>query len=140
MFAADWSTANSLRSTLQLQHAHEHPDILDTGTVSAFRNLSIAGLVPQNTADQLIEATRLWRRLQGLLRLTMDGPADPENFPPPLKQLLAEAGQKDSFENLESDIQRIAGIAYGHFQNIIENSGSHNPGRQQNRTEKGLNS
>ena len=50
----------------------------------------------------------------------MDGPADPENFPPPLKQLLAEAGQKDSFENLESDIQRIAGIAYGHFQNIIE--------------------
>ena len=105
---------------LQLQHAHEHPDILDTGTVSAFRNLSSAGLVPQNTADQLIEATRLWRRLQGLLRLTMDGPADPENFPPPLKQLLAEAGQKDSFENLESDIQRIAGIAYGHFQNIIE--------------------
>lgn len=105
---------------LQLRHAHEHPDILDTGTVSAYRNLAAAGLLPQTTADQLIEATRLWRRLQGLLRLTMDGPADPKNFPPPLKQLLAVAGQKDNFETLESGIKNVAGLAHGHFQDIIE--------------------
>lgn len=105
---------------LQLRHAHEHPDILDTGTVSAYRKLAAAQLLLQSTADQLIAATRLWRRLQGLLRLTLDGPADPKNFPLPLKQLLAEAGQKDNFESLETDIQEIAGLAHGHFQNIIE--------------------
>lgn len=105
---------------LQLRYAHTHPDILVTGTVSAYRKLAAASLLPQMTVDQLIEATRLWRRLQGLLRLTLDGPADPKYFPLPLKQLLAEAGQKDNFETLESDIRKIAGLAYGQFQDIIE--------------------
>ena len=105
---------------LQLRHAHEQPHILDTGTVSAYRNLAAAGIIPQETADQLIEATRLWRRLQGLLRLTLDGPADPASFPPPLKRRLAEAGQKDGFDSLELEIQRIAALTYSHFSDMID--------------------
>ena len=105
---------------LQLRHAHEQPHILDTGTVSAYRNLAAASIIPQETADELIEATRLWRRLQGLLRLTLDGPADPSSFPPPLKQRLAEAGQTSSFDSLEAEIHRIASLAYGHFSAIVD--------------------
>ena len=105
---------------LQLRYAHEQPHILDTGTVSAFRNLAAAAIIPQATADELIEATRLWRRLQGLLRLTLDGPADPASFPPPLKRRLAEAGQKTDFDSLELEIQRVAALTYSHFNDIID--------------------
>jgi len=109
-----------LAQYLQLRHAHDHPKILDTGTVSAYRNLAKASIIPQATADELIAATRLWRRLQGLLRLTLDGPADPTSFPPPLRQRLAEAGRKDSFAALETDIQETAYRVHQHFRDIVD--------------------
>jgi len=105
---------------LLLRHAHDHPQILDTGTVSAYRNLALAGLLPDATAQTLIAATRLWRRLQGLLRLTLDGPADPVSFPPPLRQRLAEAGQKDRFAALETDIRETAYQVHSLFQEIVD--------------------
>ncbi len=66
---------------LQLRHAHETPDVLNTGTVSAFRQLAANDLLSTQTADTLIEATRIWRRVQGLLRLTLDSSAEPKSFP-----------------------------------------------------------
>ncbi len=105
---------------LQLRHAHTRPEILNTGTVSVYRNLAVAGVLPEVTAVQLISATRLWRRLQGLLRLTLDGPADPNSFSPPLKQLLAQAGQKTNFEALEADLRATAETVHDHFRTIID--------------------
>jgi glutamate-ammonia-ligase adenylyltransferase len=105
---------------LQLRHAHTNPEILDTGTVSVYRKLAIAGLLPEVDAVQLISATRLWRRLQGLLRLTVDGAADPRTFSVPLKQLLADAGQKTSFEALEAELHNTAETVHKFFRNIID--------------------
>lgn len=105
---------------LQLRHAHETPEVLNTGTVSAFRQLAASNLLPARTAEELIEATRLWRRVQGLLRLTLDGPAEPGVFPQPLKRLLADAGQKDNFEDLEAELRSTAEMVYEHFQQIID--------------------
>ena len=105
---------------LQLRHAYTHPEILNTGTVSAYRKLAVAGLLPEVTAVELISATRLWRRLQGLLRLTFDGPHDPASFSPPLQQLLAEAGRKTNFEALKTHLRQTAEMVYYQFRTVIE--------------------
>ena len=105
---------------LQLRHAHTHPEILNTGTVSVYRKLAVTGLLPEVTAVELISATRLWRRLQGLLRLTLDGPPDPASFSPPLRHLLAEAGQKTDFAALEADLRATAEMVYEHFRTLID--------------------
>ncbi len=109
-----------LAQYLQLRHAHEHPEILSTGTVTAFRNLADAGVLDTGTADTLVEATRLWRRLQGLLRLTFEGPAEPEKLPLPLRELLAEAAGKTNFEELDSLLARTAETVYGLFLQHVE--------------------
>lgn len=105
---------------LQLRRAHEYPGVLNTGTVSAFRQLADSEILSSETAKLLIEATRLWRRLQGLLRLTLDGPAEPEVFPQPLQRLLADAGQKDNFEGLEAEMRETSSAVFDHFQKIID--------------------
>lgn len=105
---------------LQLRHAHETPDVLNTGTVGAFRQLAANDLLSTQTADTLIEATRIWRRVQGLLRLTLDSSAEPKSFPQPLKRLLADAGQKANFEDLETELRSTAEMVYEHFRQIID--------------------
>ncbi|MBO6782435.1 MAG: bifunctional [glutamine synthetase] adenylyltransferase/[glutamine synthetase]-adenylyl-L-tyrosine phosphorylase [Alphaproteobacteria bacterium] len=105
---------------LQLRHAHEHPDVLSTGTVTAYRNLASAGLLPEETATALIDATRLWRRVQGLLRLTLEGPANPDDIPLPLQQLLADAAGRTNFEDLDTTLARTAEAVHQLYQQIIE--------------------
>jgi glutamate-ammonia-ligase adenylyltransferase len=105
---------------LQLRHAHDHPDILDTGTVSAYNNLAAAELIERDIADQLIEATRLWRRLQGLLRITIENEAVPEAFPAPLRKTLVAAAGVVDFAALESNLQETADRVLGFYNHFIE--------------------
>ncbi len=105
---------------LQLRHAHDHPDILNTGTVSAYRNLSDAGLIAPDVARTLIDATRLWRRLQGLLRLTLEGSANPDDFPIPLKRLLAEAADMEDFADLDAAMAQTATAVRNLYDEIVE--------------------
>ncbi len=104
---------------LQLRYAHQNPEILDTGTTRALQKLSAAGLLEAGVAAELIDATCLWRRLQGLLRLTLEGSPDPELFPLPLRQQLANAGDTDSYETLEAKVRETAAQTYKHYQQII---------------------
>ncbi|MFT5182084.1 MAG: glutamate-ammonia-ligase adenylyltransferase [Alphaproteobacteria bacterium] len=105
---------------LQLRHAHEHPDILDTGTVTAYNKLAGAGLLDRDKADDLIEATRLWRRLQGLLRITIEGDAVPEKFPAPLRATLTAAAGAVDFAALEAKVRETADRVFGYYNELIE--------------------
>ena len=104
---------------LQLRHAHEKPEILDTGTSAAFVKLRDAGYLDPNIAENLIDATCLWRRLQGLLRLTLEGSHDPEKFPAPLRQKLADAAGVENYETLDRLVRKTAERTYIHFDTII---------------------
>jgi len=104
---------------LQLRHAHDKPEILDTGTSTAFAKLRDAGYLESGIAKDLIEATCLWRRLQGLLRLTLEGRHDPDNFPRPLQQKLADAAGVDNYEALDRLVRETAERTYIHFKTII---------------------
>jgi glutamate-ammonia-ligase adenylyltransferase len=105
---------------LQLRHAHEHPEILSTGTVQAYKNLAESGILERKAADELIAATRLLRRLQGLLRLTIECDPDPEAIPPPLRRQLALAGDAEDFEALEAQMRATAELVHGHFNRLID--------------------
>ena len=106
---------------LQLRHAHEHPDILDTGTATALAKCHDAGLIADDTARDLIDATCLWRRLQGLLRIMLEGRHDPELFPAALRQKLAEAAGVESYETVDALVRETAERIYIHFNEIISN-------------------
>jgi len=105
---------------LQLRYAHENPDILDTGTVTAYNKLAAAGLLYRAIADDLIEATRLWRRLQGLLRIAIENEVVPEQFPAPLRATLAAAAGVVDFAALEVKVQETADRVFGYYAELIE--------------------
>src|SRR5690606_29963370 len=77
---------------LQLRHAAAHPEIRSTNPADALARMGAAGDLEQAVADALIAADRLWRRLQGLLRLTVREELDEAAIPEGLRRSLAEAG------------------------------------------------
>ncbi|WP_119462340.1 bifunctional [glutamine synthetase] adenylyltransferase/[glutamine synthetase]-adenylyl-L-tyrosine phosphorylase [Rhodospirillaceae bacterium SYSU D60014] len=105
---------------LQLRHAAAHPEILHPNTTDALASMAAAGLLDGKAADELIAAMRLWRRLQGLLRLTVgDRPAE-EALPDALRQALAEAGGGADFADLKEKIMAAAATVRTQFETLIE--------------------
>ena len=87
---------------LQLRHAHEDPGVLSTSTVGALERLSAAGFLEPDIARFLIGANRLWRNVQGVLRLTVAGTFDEAEAPVGLKTTLARAAGASSPERPSS--------------------------------------
>ena len=75
---------------LQLAQAKRHPRILSGTTHQALANLAAAGLLPEEEAQVLIRADRLWRTTLGLLRLTV-GRWKQDSLPPPVAAALLRA-------------------------------------------------
>ena len=76
---------------LQLIHAHTHPNVLQTNTLTAFGALAAAGFLGRDQAKTLIEASRLYHRLTQVLRLCLDVTFEPETALEGLKQAIARA-------------------------------------------------
>src|SRR5690606_28454277 len=93
-----------LAQYLQLRHAAEHPEVLSRSTAEAFGRLAEAGLMTAGQATFLAEATRLWRRLQGFLRLTTGDRFDEDAVQPGLKAALARATGMEDFETLKTKL------------------------------------
>ncbi len=70
--------AEFIAQYLQLIHAHNHPQILDTNTTAAFIKLRDAQVLSESQAGALVEATKLYQRLTQLLRLCLDTDYRPE--------------------------------------------------------------
>ena len=93
---------------LQLREAHRHPAVLDGNTAEAFRRLGAAGVLDEEEARFLAAATRIWRNLQGLLRLTVGRNFDPETAPEALKRRLARTGRAVDFPTLERNLEKMS--------------------------------
>jgi len=104
---------------LLLRHAQAHPEVLSPNTVTAFERLAAAGLLDQRVASELIEATRLWLRLQGWLRLTVEGEADDAALPPALQAELAHAGGAEDLAELRSKVAFVADRTLAHYEAIV---------------------
>jgi [glutamine synthetase] adenylyltransferase / [glutamine synthetase]-adenylyl-L-tyrosine phosphorylase len=108
-----------LAQYLQLAYGPGNPEILDTNTTGAFDRLQRVGVLPAAEAAQLIEAMRLWRRLQGLLRVAVAGDFEPESSPQGLKMVLARACGLVDFAELKQKIVQVAGAASALYQRHI---------------------
>jgi glutamate-ammonia-ligase adenylyltransferase len=84
-----------IAQVLQLTHAAERPEVCSPTTRVALRRLAAVGLLPEEDAALLIRADRLWRTVQGMLRITVGRDA-PEALPGasagPLLRAAAAAG------------------------------------------------
>ncbi|MFQ5785027.1 MAG: bifunctional [glutamine synthetase] adenylyltransferase/[glutamine synthetase]-adenylyl-L-tyrosine phosphorylase [Alphaproteobacteria bacterium] len=89
---------------LQLAHASRHPEVLSPRTIEAFTRLAEAGILAGKDADVLIAATRLMRRVRGMLRLTIGGDRVETGAPEALRALLARSGEVDDFNALRDKL------------------------------------
>jgi glutamate-ammonia-ligase adenylyltransferase len=104
---------------LQLLHAHDHPDVLDTNTGLALAKLKSAGLIEERAAANLAAALHLWRNLQGMLRLATGGAFDPAAASEGLKSALVRAAEVESFAEVPRSIESASTKVRRHFENLI---------------------
>ncbi|CAO3353766.1 bifunctional [glutamine synthetase] adenylyltransferase/[glutamine synthetase]-adenylyl-L-tyrosine phosphorylase [Azospirillum melinis] len=112
---------------LQLRHGHERPDILHIGTAKALGSAARTGALAPEVAEDLETTLRLWRRVQGFLRLTTAGVLDPNQVSPSLLAGLVRAAFPDErepgavdFPELDLRIRAVAARAHGHFKTLVE--------------------
>ncbi len=90
--------------------------------------LGRAGFVDADTARFLIDANRLWRNVQGVLRLTVAGTFDEAEAPVGLKTTLARAAGAASFAALKDEMNATAEKVRALFTELIEDPAKGVPG------------
>ncbi len=93
-----------LAQALQLIHAPECPEILDTNTVAALEKIAAAGFLSDADGRLLIEATQHLQALTQILRIALDETLDADTASAGLKALLAAAGETPDFADLEKQL------------------------------------
>jgi glutamate-ammonia-ligase adenylyltransferase len=116
---------------LQLRHADEDPGVLSTSTVGALERLGRAGFLEPDSTRFLIGADRLWRNVQGVLRLTVAGTFDEAEAPVGLKTTLARAAGAASFAALKDEMTATAERVRALFIGRIEDPAKGVPGGEE---------
>ncbi len=104
---------------LLLHHAAAAPDILTPSIDAALQSLGRAGFLEQAAAVQLAQAGRLWRRLQGIVRLTVGKRFDESKLPEGMRQILARAGGAVDFSALRETMEAAAVEVRSRFESIV---------------------
>ncbi len=86
---------------LQLAHAADKADVLDTNTVQALQKLQAHGVLAPGDAEPLIQAARLLNTVAHLLRICSEDGFVPEAAPDGLKSLLASACGEPELSHVE---------------------------------------
>ena len=87
---------------LQLLHAAQRPEILDTSTARALDKAWHLGVLATEDAELLRGAVRLYHDLTQLLRLCLPGPFDPKTADPGLVGLLVRAADVPDWITLDA--------------------------------------
>ncbi|HTI86086.1 MAG TPA: bifunctional [glutamine synthetase] adenylyltransferase/[glutamine synthetase]-adenylyl-L-tyrosine phosphorylase [Alphaproteobacteria bacterium] len=105
---------------LILAAAARHPEVISGSTAVAYEKLAAAGAIASDAAATLKVAGRLWRTLQGLLRLTVEGPFQEADAPEGLKAVLARATGAEDFAALKAAMEETAGEVARQYDALIE--------------------
>ena len=89
---------------LQLVHAADHPEILDTTTARVFDKALRLGVLSAEDADVLRPAIRLFHNLTQVLRLCLAGPFEPKTAGAGLLGLLCRAADLPNFKTLDAHV------------------------------------
>ena len=105
---------------LQLREAAQRPEVLHPNTAAALGALARAGAIDIDAANDLLAALRLWRNLQGLIKLTVEEPFDESASSPALKQLLARGVGAVDFARLKLDMESAAARVVALYEMHVE--------------------
>jgi len=105
---------------LQLLHAQDTPDVLATNTTDAFARLCDAGFLDAADAETLIDATRLWRNLQGSMRLSFGETLNENATTEAGRAMLAAACGVADFDALRRRVGEAAVASHAIFRKVIE--------------------
>jgi glutamate-ammonia-ligase adenylyltransferase len=108
-----------LAQYLQLVHAADHPDILDTSTARALDKASRLGLLPVADADVLRPAARLYHNLTQILRLCLTGAFEAKSAGAELLGLLVRAADVPDFATLEAHLVETQARVRASFERIL---------------------
>ena len=92
---------------LQLVHAAQQPDILDTSTAGVLEKAWRLGILRADDAEMLRPAARLYQDLTQILRLCLDRPFDPQMAGSELPALLARAADLPDFPTLDAHLAEM---------------------------------
>src|SRR6185437_15597043 len=92
---------------LMLRDAASSPGIVRANTGEALAALAAAGS-PGKAGGDLAGALTLWRRVQSILKLVLDDPAEVDAAPPALQQVLARGAGAVDFAGLKTDMNAAA--------------------------------
>ncbi|WP_169568772.1 bifunctional [glutamine synthetase] adenylyltransferase/[glutamine synthetase]-adenylyl-L-tyrosine phosphorylase [Sneathiella limimaris] len=104
---------------LKLKDCHKHPDILVPNTIEALSKLKEKDLIERSDADTLIDAMSFYLNLQGLIRLSLKDRIVTDEIPAALKDALAEAGNVESFEELNVKVEKTEQAVTRIFRKLI---------------------
>ena len=108
-----------IAQTLQLIHAHDHPQVLDTNTLAALQKIHAAGLLSDADHAALKRAGLLYHRLTQMLRLCLDGPYDPARALPALNLLVANTAVTPDIATAEALLAEAQGEVASIFDRLI---------------------
>lgn len=99
---------------LRLKYGPAHPDILHPNSMDSLKEMKASGILPEETADRLMDILKLYLNISGLKQLCLGGRKIDESIPLALKNALAKAGEVDNFDALakklktaQDDIDRL---------------------------------
>ncbi|MEX0752459.1 MAG: bifunctional [glutamine synthetase] adenylyltransferase/[glutamine synthetase]-adenylyl-L-tyrosine phosphorylase, partial [Xanthobacteraceae bacterium] len=104
---------------LQLVHAADHPEILDTSTAKVLDKAWRLGLLPTAEAEILRPAVRLYHNLTQVLRLCLPGAFDPKTAGAGLLRLLTRAGDVPDFPTLDAHVAETQVRVRQSFERIL---------------------
>jgi glutamate-ammonia-ligase adenylyltransferase len=107
---------------LQLVHAADTPEILDTSTARVLDKAWRLGVLATEDAEVLRPAVRLYQNLTQILRLCLPGPFDPKTATPGLTTLLARAADVPDFATLEAFVAETEAKVRRSFVRILGNA------------------
>ena len=93
---------------VQLTHAEDALTLLVPDTASVFETAGGCGLMDEEVAARLAEATSLWRNIRGALLVVVGYPLTGEALDPKVKAAVARACGHDDFDGLPDLIRETA--------------------------------
>ena len=107
---------------LQLIHAHQRPDILDTSTARVFEKALSLRVLAVEDAEILRAAARLYHDITQILRLCLPGAFDPKTAGAGLLRLLARAADVPDFATLDATLADMQSKVRASFLRILRNA------------------
>jgi len=108
-----------IAQALQLNWAHQAPDVLAPNTGEALARLVKAGALAPDAGGVLTDAWRVWSDLRQILRISIAGDLDPDTAPAPLLEHLSHLVGAQGPDWLETRVRSIQDEVRALFLQIV---------------------